>query len=262
MKACLVIIAYNSDNELKKFLDSICHLDLQHSIDIYILDNFCSNNTKLLVEQHISDAIYLNPGKNLGYSGGFNHVFANLKKNYDIYIQSNSDIIIKDKAFFKRIFNCALNDEFDIYAPRIISTLTNNDQNPYMLKKPSIFWIIKIWLLNNVKLIFLINSKIKKIKNGIGSKLKKYIFAPHGSFIVYRNSFFKHISMLESRNFLYYEEEILGLLCEKYSMRVMFDNENKLFHNEHISTSEINTDKKLKIKRHSFNILLKHYFNE
>ena len=260
MKVCLIIITYNSNEALFSYLNSLKKFE---GIDIVVVDNY--EKTDLSKDLFDKRTEYLKPNANLGYSGGFKHGFDHLNKEYDLYIQSNADILIDDKDFFKRINNIIEDDSVGVFCPRIISLPNKVDQNPYLRTKPSYFWKVKYFFINYFQFFFnaniFLNKFIKKSKKRIPvNKGITKIFAPHGSFICYTKHFFRKLKTFETRNFLYYEEEILGFICGSHHLKVLFDSESVIYHKEHFSTSSINLNQKRRIKFRSFKILIDNYF--
>ena len=264
MNICLVIITFNSNDALNNCLES---LKKYNNIDIVIVDNYPESNAiESLSEKFLNNLTYHHPKKNLGYSGGFKYGLERLDKEYDFIVQSNADMVFTEIDFFEKMMDSKKINKLGVYCPKILSTSSWANQNPYLLKEPSKLWKLKFFLINNFDLFFRINTYLsskknipKKKKSNFTNRFNK-IFAPHGSFICYSSNFFAKGAGVESRNFLYYEEEILGYECKEKNIDVIYDSENVIHHKEHTSTTNIDLRSKRLYKKQSFNILRERYF--
>lgn len=264
MNICLVIITFNSNNALNNCLES---LKKYNNIDIVIVDNYPKSDVmESLSDTVLNNLTYYHPKKNLGYSGGFKYGLDRLDKKYDFIIQSNADMVFTEINFFEKMMESKKINNLGVYCPKILSTSSGANQNPYLVKEPSKLWKLKFFLINNSDLLFNINTYLsskknipKKKKSNFNHRFNK-IFAPHGSFICYSSNFFKKGAGIESRNFLYYEEEILGFECKDKNINVIYDNDNVIHHQEHTSTTNIDLRSKRLYKKQSFDILTESYF--
>jgi GT2 family glycosyltransferase len=264
MKICLIIVTYNTNNTLKKCLES---LEKYNNIDVVIVDNYPESDAlEILDESFLKQYSYHHPGENLGYSGGFKYGLGKLDKKYDFIIQSNADMVFTDINFFENMADSIKITSLGIYCPKILSTSSGSNQNPYLLEEPTRLWKFKFWLINNFDLFFKINTFLSSKKNVLRKKQSNFnnrfnkIFAPHGSFICYSSNFFEKGCEIETRNFLYYEEEILGFLCKNNNIDVIYDDHNIIYHQEHVSTSNFDLRSKRLHKKKSFDILTMSYF--
>ena len=106
-----------------------------------------------------------------------------MKKRYNWIIACNNDIEFNDISFFEKL-NDLKENSYSIIAPQIISSLTNKDLNPFMLKPISFVYNIyySLYYLNfsTSKIVHKIGRLIKLIKNNQKLKTLQFIKSMQG----------------------------------------------------------------------------------
>ncbi len=192
------------------------------------------------------------PPENLGYFGGaafgYDHYVATAP-HPDWVIVSNPDILLQDTQFFQQLHALHSQSHCAMVAPRIMSSLTGDNQNPYMKQRPgkSITQFRK-HIASNV-LVFNAYELLSHAKRGLRGLFKRSrnmlvstpgeisrIYAPHGSFIVFSKAYFEAGGTLEYEPFLYGEENYVAELAMQMELPVLYDPRLQVTHEEHATT--------------------------
>lgn len=278
MKGIIFTVNYKNYQDTIKFVSSIQILNGSKNIDIIIIDNsgFNENREDLYNKSKLED--YLNNSlsknvhlivskKNLGYFGAVSFAIKekNLKlEDYDFTIISNNDILISDIDFFEKLYLCL--DEGDVIAPSITSLKTGEEQNPYRENKLSqcgkLYY--RIYFLHFILALLLLTvssglrkKSNKKTRNNI---IKREIYSGHGSFVIFTSSFFKNNGYIDSRLFLYGEEEFISAIVHSNNMTIRYFPDLKVLHDEHKSTNANAFSKKTYEYQKSAYFLIKNNF--
>lgn len=247
-------------------LESATNLDI--CPDIIVIDNCSDENLKInnLEKIYIRSKIRLIKLKcNYGYMGAVEQCVKDLNLElYDWIFIANPDLIFIDSDVFNYLNNFSENrhDRIGIYCPAVLTKNEKKNQNPYLRLKPKKFYYYKYRLITFSYLlayayellsqkVVTINLKRNKIRN-IREPIR--IFAAHGSFFGLSNDFFKNGGFIESRNFLYFEEEIYGYICQKLELDVIYDPRTSVLHNEHTATGKKYNFLKHQIRKDSLSI--------
>ena len=192
---CLCV-NYNSIDETKSFIDSLISKKGSNKLHIVVVDNtpgeyeYKKLQLIYLLNKRI---IILKSDSNLGYFGGINFGYKYFIEKIivpDLVIVSNVDILIQGDDFFDKLTNIAETDPSFIIAPRIISSATNSDQNPFMINRPSKYIVkFKTIMQSNFLLYFIYNNLYflkRKLKRKKLKVLKAgHVYAAHGAFLIF-----------------------------------------------------------------------------
>jgi len=220
---------YEDTIELIKNLNSQKWFD---QINLYVVDNH-SNNESADEIRRIQQKIcftFLESENNSGFAVGENIGFKKALEDGCNFIASiNNDTLIDPKQvdFLDKIRRIHKNDKSIGLITIDIENLDGVKQNPLQEFSPSLLKVLLIKLFFNLYLhkvyyflrihMFyeLINkyvdyrdrSKLKEYKNPILSN-SRFIYAAHGSFVVFTPSFFEYFSGHNEQTFLFCEEFI------------------------------------------------------
>ncbi len=89
MKAAVVILNWNGQGFLEKFLPSVFEYT-PNGIDIVVADNASTDSSLYFLASHYPQVQILENQSNLGYAGGYNVALKQLK--HDVFILLNSDV--------------------------------------------------------------------------------------------------------------------------------------------------------------------------
>jgi len=270
-----VILNYKSVEYTISLLKDLKSQEWFDQIKIYVVDNNSEDESieKLKnIKKNINFKLII-ADKNLGFARGHNlGIQQALKDENQFVICSNADISLeKQNEFLKKIvliYNKHPN--IGIMAPNIYN-LDGVYQNPFKeirFSKKEIFKMKLFYLTNFYKLYYFIRiyllyniitklAKKKAINNIKKNKLKKssYIYAPHGSFLIFTPAYFKYYKGFDENTFLYCEEFILAERLRKKNLKCFFESSLKVLHKESKSTDKIVKNYKEKVK-----FTLKHTF--
>lgn len=259
----LVAINYNSYLELYDYLDSInsnIFVGKYFSIDIYIVDNSSIKQT-IDVSRYSNLNLNIVPANNLGYLGGAFYILNNKidPKKYDFTIISNVDVIISSD-FFIHLFNITHND-IGWIAPSIFSESENRDRNPKIYKRYSKAKLLLLYYMYKYPLLhFLYQKSFYKRKKIKTINEQRDIYAGHGSFMIFTRVFFLKKPNLNYPVFLFGEEIFFAELMKKYSLRVTYIPNIRIFDKEHISTSKMSSKFYYKCNREAIKYIISNFY--
>lgn len=273
MKILLLIIHYNN---IKSTLDTLSSIrNLNRVPEIHLIDN-ASNDFDTLDHDKIKGILterfkIINHDKNYGYFGAVAKHLSNIKhSSYDWIFISNNDMIFHDKHLFDYVDEEKLtrNNRIGVYCPAIITKSKGVNQNPYLKKRPNkLFYYKSNFILSNYTAANLYEKLAEKLSYFLKTKYEQSnksnclikIFAPHGSFLGISRAFFTRGGYIENQNFLFFEEEILGMICRKIGLSVIYDPRVSVIHNEHQTTGIRYSKSKHQIRKKSFQTFKKYY---
>lgn len=253
LKLLLLIVDYNGFDHTVAMVESILRINIIP--EIHIIDNGSLSEEQFrrhAFPEALKHKIQIFPlAENHGYFGA---VAEHLKRidpsDYDWIFISNNDIVFNDCQIFDRLDQIASASQFSVgvYCPKVLSGNTKENLNPYLKYEPSkhyylkskvvlsSYWLASIYeMLSELYHVILHKHFIHRIEE---STVPEPIFAPHGAFIGLSRAFFAEGGYVESDNFLYFEEEILGYICKKVGVRVLYDPRVSVTHAGHASTGK------------------------
>ncbi len=138
-----------------------------------------------------------------------------------------------------------------VIAPRITSSLSRRELNPYMVERPSaltmhfyklVFHYYPSMLLYET-LALLVARVLKPFRGGRrgAGPFGRAIYAPHGCFIVFSREYFRKGGTLEHPPFLFGEEISVAEAARLSSLQVRFCPELHIEHSEHASIGALSS---------------------
>jgi len=248
MSILLITVNYKDSKPTEDLINSILNCKKNENIKIVIIDNESSNisysSLELIRKKTNLDIEIIRSSVNNYYWGGINlglNKFFNNEQDYKWIIACNNDIEFNDNSFFEKLND--LKEEFyKIIAPQIISSLTNKDLNPFMLKPISFVYDIyySLYYLNffTSKIIHKIGRLIKLIKklSTINNSSNYQIYAAHGSCMIFNKDFFSNGGFLDIGFTMYGEEVSTAEIAKNVNSLVYYIPSLSIIHNEHQST--------------------------
>ena len=264
MKIAFVILNFNSSKATIKLVHEIIKQPWSKEVGIYIIDNCSDESDRQILQNSFSrfkntfvKTIYLD--QNHGYAKGNNYgISLARKEGFDTIVVTNPDISFLQMDNFKKVVqNIILRDSsIAIIAPSILN-YEKIDQNPFRVNrftkkeliKMKIFYILgiyKVYFLLRVYIFFKFGTYLAKLKNSRSKNYKKnieisgrYIYAPHGSFLIMTPTFFKKFDGFDPNTFLYCEEFILAEKLYQAGLRIYYEPSIKVLHKSSGSTDVI-----------------------
>ena len=248
MSIKIITVNYKDSKPTENLIKSIVNCNISSTLKIVIIDNESTDDSLLslnmLRKKTNLDVEIISSSKNSYYWGGINlGLTDNNKKDYDWIIACNNDIEFNDCRFFEKL-NYLEKDCYSIIAPQIISSLTNKDLNPFMLKPISFIYDLyySLYYLNFFtskivhkigRLIRIIN-KLSKIKKSLNCQ----IYAGHGSCMIFSRDFFSNGGFLDTGFSMYGEEISTAEIAKKVNSQLYYLPSLSIIHNEHQSTGK------------------------
>ena len=269
-KIVFLILHYYTVNDTIKCVDSINKLKYKNK-EIVIVDNFSPNGTgKELHDKYKNKKdihIILSP-ENLGFARGNNLGFSYAKEklNADFIVMCNNDTLVLEDNFIEKIVEKFNKYNYAVLGPKI--KLKDGSFNKLYLKLPTvnefkneILYFKKMLIFNYLHLENLLrNLKQKFTKNIVicNNNVNEFHenIVLHGCFLVFSPVYIKKFDGLDSRTFMYREEELLAIRLIKNGMNSIYCPDIVIYHDEDSSTRAISKST-LKKKRFFYKNQLK-----
>ena len=224
------------------------------NVKIIVVDN-CSPNesySKLFSKFKDDDIVTLvKTPKNLGFANGNNYGYKELLNfmDPDFVIMSNSDAYVKDPGLYEWINDSYKKYKFGILGPAIYSVRGKFYQSPIpnFTKNFSEIKKYKIHLQLSVFKAY-IKSKLNLKENNEFSvdrwdnpffKQMHSDMTLHGAFEIFSKDYLvKYKLPYDMHSFMYMEEYILRLRCEKINLPMIYSPEYKTYHLQAVSTNK------------------------
>jgi hypothetical protein len=267
-KIIQILVCYYNENEIYEFVDKL--FEQKVTPEKIVIVNNGTNNEEILfqIKKKYNLKIEIqNIGKNLGYWGAFQYALKHTHVKYDYYILSNSDIDFLSNDFYLKLCNSNFSSKNNIgvIAPTIYTQNLKNNLNPYLVSKISLQNIKKLKYVYSNEYLALFYNLLHFVKNNIKiskktkddiTDNKNRIYAPHGSFMIFTNSFISKNNYLYDA-FLFGEELYVGEACRKLKLDVIFYPDIEIIHIEHTTTGLFQRGMLLKYKHESLIFLYK-----
>ena len=250
MSIKIITVNYKDYKPTENLIKSIINCKISSTLKIIIIDNESSEDSfsslNLMRKKVNLNIEIIRSSKNNYYWGGINLGLkkSNLdKRDYNWIIACNNDVEFNDIKFFEKL-NDLGKESYSIIAPQIISSLTNKDLNPFMLKPISFIYDLyySLYYLNFFtskivhkigRLIRIIN-KLSKIKKSLNCQ----IYAGHGSCMIFSKDFFSNGGFLDTGFSMYGEEISTAEIAKKVNSQIYYIPSLSIIHNEHQSTGK------------------------
>lgn len=266
-----VIICYQNEEEVIKYAEQLNKQSLRAKIKLYVVINKKGTMSCNLFEKKLQGLIeeykIINVEKNIGYLNGLliGAKYALQEYNYEWLIFSNTDILIPDINFFKKMDNRLRDFDKDIWAvgPSIYAPNQGEYSNPYMFSRPSKWEYIKI----NIALtfpeifdyLFCLKKNLRKRKKYIEVE-SGFVYAIHGSFMILRKQLIEIIMNRPAWELLYDEESYISEIVRINNKKIYFEKELLVKHLEGMSTGKTKIKWKYKIMKQSNKRILKEFY--
>jgi GT2 family glycosyltransferase len=270
-------VIYNTYPETLRYLDSLAPL-ATGNLSLILVDNSDAEKSNEFLNK-IKDypfLDYIDTGKNSGYFGGAREGLNYYLREHPVYPQwilvTNVDIVFTPQ-FFHRLNK--LNDQknLGVVAPSIISQKWKTDYNPKILvrySKGKLQFYRFLYLNFLIHNFFLLGAYAKKrvlswhrgkkeLTENSEQKRRK-IYAPHGSCIVFKETYFTRGGALDLPNFLFGEEVLVAETSLQLGLDVEYHPEMVIYDYEHASTGFFVTPAINKYYRESVQSILERYY--
>ena len=234
-KIGIVILNYLNYKDTIECIESI--YDMQYNIEgIVVVDNHSYNESYNILKNRFrqyKNITIIRTKKNYGFAKGNNVGIRVVKKNYnvDFVFVVNNDVVFRRRDYFEQLMKHyragigVMGTQIYLKGNRI-----QNIYSGYVDLTTNIILYISDFL-ECMKLIRL-ESLIPSLKMGERKKIL------HGCALLFTPEFFQYYQGFYSKTFLYNEETILYLMCERYNLKQIYVEDTYLFHKEDQSSKE------------------------
>lgn len=249
-------VSYQSDTDARDFAVDILAKKGAGNVYVIIVDNSSPSTLSEKMQDVLDEnpnLSILEPHRNLGYYGAATwalSIYCSSRPFPEWTIVSNVDLAIRQKDFFLRLIEFGGQHDFDVIAPAISSELSCRDQNPFMLTRPtsarmhfikSVFRYYPIHVAYSMLSLFVLKLRSSRICTAKTMPRPNptrpiTIYAPHGSFIAFRNTHFEKGGTLNHPVFLFGEEIFIAETARRLGLTIGYDSRLEVIHREHKST--------------------------
>lgn len=266
-KIAVIAIHYKNEQQTQGFLEDLSqHLLAHRGVELYIVDNGGNHNgSKFLpqlpaqVDRQQVQVFY--PPANLGYFGGANWLLQqkNGLKEYKYIIVCNTDLQLGSQNFFSQLEELSLGAEVATVGPALVSGLSGQDTNPYLLERPTakkmhfLKWVFgSLLTCQAYQLAGLAKAKLRglrapRLPRSEDQKARE-VYAVHGGFMIFTGSYFQHGGDFNNPVFLYNEELYVAEFCRRRNLKMLYVPSLQVVHQEHGSVGLLYSRKILEYK--------------
>lgn len=270
MKILFLCVNYNSYRELNDFCKSV-KLALAHAPDSIEVEFHVADNTEVAIENilNIDDVhwrVHSWPlHQNIGYLPALEYMMAQLpgirEGIFDFVVFSNVDVLVSED-FFSKLAGIAIPPDTGWIAPSIKSEYEKRDRNPGMIRRPTRLRLELCWLM--FRLPFLYRCYHRYVYQQFKGKKKTvpdFIYAGHGSFMIFTRKFMKNYPSISYPGFLFCEEIFLAEVLRRCGLKCIYRPEIQITDIDHISTSKMDAEKYFKSRLESLDAVIRLFFH-
>lgn len=247
MELGIVILNYLNWTDTVECVESLkgqTHQDYQ----IVIVDNASANESfsELTARYEGHENIHLlQTDKNLGFAKGNNTGIVYCKEILNLFniLMINNDVIFTEPDYLAKLVNYEVGQDIGVIGTKIIGSDGKN-QNPHYFN-PSFrkvmreftFPLLRKYHLNGILEVGrFLKHKGKPVPQNTEAKSlstqtnKSYVL--HGAVMYLTENYLNQMNGLYPETFLYYEEEILGLVCKKLNLKMRYVEDISIYHKE------------------------------
>jgi GT2 family glycosyltransferase len=179
---------------------------------------------------------------NLGYFGGAHWWLGQRTVTAEWVAVCNADVALADEDFVATLE--ALREPAAVVAPDVTALPGGYSQNPYLEERPSARRMLIRRLVLSTRPTWWAAWQISDARRRWGGSIARPgfardIYAPHGSFILFRRAFFEQGGTLAHPPFLYGEEITVAECASRLGQSVRFEPALKVIHTEHQATGNV-----------------------
>ena len=119
MDLTVIILNWNTRNDLKVCLTSIFEQDFRHAVEVIVADNASQDDSREMVAAEFPHAILVRHARNLGFCAGNNRAIPRNPGRYVLFL--NADTRISPCAFDSLIEFADANPDAGIIGPKLLN---------------------------------------------------------------------------------------------------------------------------------------------
>lgn len=264
-----LVNCYNNEAEVLAYAKMLashnCHEILMLVVNV---NSFSKNNNFENFENALSNAyntsMLVTTGNNLGYLNGMIFSYNEFEKkcNSDFVkwiIMSNTDIIIEQSDFFKKLMSSNYPKDVVCIGPSIYSIQSKSYSNPQYLSKHTYFKLTTlIFIMEHTCLAFLYFKLAKfkaKIRSKKGKKNSCYMTEAHGCFFILKKEIMDQLKHLNYPCLMYSEESFISELVSTSGKKLYYDSDIEVIHLENSVTGLLGVKKKAQMMAESLRLV-------
>ncbi len=212
---------------------------------LMVVDNSCDRAERDRLE-HVASidsrvTIHTAPD-NLGYFGGAHWLISNTSTGRPTWVVVCNVDLRLEPTFIRNLR--ARTPTHPVLAPAVVAMPRNRALNPYMVARPTVRAMRIRRLAFSTRplaaaymLMGLVKSQLRR--RPATMSISTPIYAPHGSIIVFHQSYFDAGGSLDHPVWLYAEELTVAERCRQLGLTVMYEPRLQAIHDEHQATGGI-----------------------
>jgi GT2 family glycosyltransferase len=266
----ILLVNYNNEQETCSFVEDQLLRQKTGGVGVAITDNGSREISRLKdLEKKYPDIFLFAAGENLGYLPGaafglrkYRELTGSLP---EIIILCNADIGIPDESFLTKLTTVTGPGGYDVMGPDIESGFLKQHQNPYIPERISISklkglsWLTSCFIVYNAFLVwYFLKTRIRAIfqKPSEYAGEQRTVYGIHGSFMIFRKSFFEKGGTLDYPIRLFGEEVFIAEQALRLGLKVVFDPSFRVIHRQHSTTGIFKSRQMTRMLHESFVFLL------
>jgi GT2 family glycosyltransferase len=252
----LVTVCYRNEEEVNEFHRKYGESLDSNGVKRFIVINALQNPSSAIDWNNDSSCYIIITGNNEGYLGAFRIALEHWKKKENIWpelaILCNTDISITPDTLINSLREAAKIPSAGLVGPSIRSTLSNVDQNPFMMDRMTPASLKLLLTENSFYPFYLAYQTLSYIKrffkrNGEKTEEVKRVYALHGACIgITRLMLDKCFARFKEAGFLYGEEIFLAELCHQNGLSAFYHPGSQVEHREHTTTGRYKSVKHIR----------------
>lgn len=242
MKIGIVLLNYLNWKDTIECIESL-KSQTNQNFEVVIVDNNSGNESVSEFEKKYGDEEnihILENNDNLGFAKGNNTgiLFCKNKLNIQNILVANNDVIFTDEGYIDYLIHYPVGENIGVLGTEIIGSDGKN-QNPIKFR-PSFLAVLRefsapILFSKPVNIIRKVRNNIREKQHDVAYSSQKITETPyilHGSVLYFTENYLSKMNGFYPETFLYYEEEILGLICKKLGLDMNYDPSKSIYHKE------------------------------
>lgn len=266
----LVTVCYHNEEEVKDFHRRYGNALDASGVKRYIVINALKNPSSV-INWNIDGACHvIRTGKNEGYLGAFSIALEHRRETEkgwpELAILCNTDISINPSELIKTLREAAKLPYSGMAGPSIHSTLSNVDQNPFLMDRMSHARLKLLLAENSFYPFYLAYQTLSYIKRFFTRKREKTgevkrVYALHGACIgITRLMLENCFTRFKEAGFLYGEEIFLAELCHRNGLFAYYHPGAQVEHREHTTTGRYKSVKHIRYLHDSLSRIEKLFY--
>lgn len=246
-RCIFLCVHYRTIGDTVRFLQTVDRQRHNAASHCIIVDNSGDCDELQAAACRVDSTLFtiVRPGTNLGYYNGAWAALQPLLGNLPEWVVVCNPDVLLEADFIDRLLSLQEPETTGVLAPRITSLPDGEELNPYFISRPSaVSMRLKNIFLGNV-LLRRFYSELYSIKHELRrryrpkqpSSERRFIYAPHGSCLVFHRRFFSRGGKLHHPAFLFGEEIITAEAARAAGLRIVFEPTLRVHHRSHSSTA-------------------------